>query len=93
MKNVQMLRAKTYHMADKANQVGGVSALCFKTPRAIDLSRALWTNRPEAVTCPKCRAMLKQGRHGARFGGLAVDCLGPNSAGNRGVTGASDAKD
>lgn len=49
---------KTYHRGDKINQHGGVSALCFAKPRAIDLRRALWTNRDEAVTCPKCRLIL-----------------------------------
>ena len=49
---------KPYHMADKVNRKGGVSALCFEKPRAIDLTRALWTNRTEAVTCKKCLAIL-----------------------------------
>jgi hypothetical protein len=49
---------KTYHMAAKINALGDVSALCFKAPRAIDLKRASWTNRPEAVTCPKCKRLL-----------------------------------
>jgi len=49
---------KTYHMADKVNPQGGVSALCFEKPRAIDLIRALWTNRAEAVTCKKCLKIL-----------------------------------
>ncbi len=51
---------KKYHMASKVAQHGGVSALCFVKPRSIDLGRASWTNRPEAVTCIKClRAMKK----------------------------------
>jgi hypothetical protein len=50
---------KTYHYADKVNYQGGVSALCYATPRRIDLKRALWTIRPEAVTCPKCKAKLQ----------------------------------
>ena len=50
-----------YHMADKVNQRGGVSALCFTRPRAISLSRACWTLRPEAVTCKKCLALLEKG--------------------------------
>lgn len=40
---------KKYHMAHKLNGKGGVSALCFQKTGAIDLTRALWTNRPEAV--------------------------------------------
>jgi len=51
---------KLYHMADKVNQRGGVSALCFAKPKAIDLTRALWTNRKEAVTCKKCLAILTE---------------------------------
>lgn len=50
---------KIYHMADKVNQHGGVSALCFKKPRSIDLTRALWTAIKEDVTCKKCKALLK----------------------------------
>jgi len=43
--------AKLYHKAGKMRSDGAVSALCFARPRAIDLTRALWTIRPEAVTC------------------------------------------
>lgn len=50
---------KTYHYGAKVNAAGGVSALCFKVPRAINLKRALWTIRKEAVTCPRCRLALK----------------------------------
>lgn len=49
---------KTVHMADKINQRGGVSALCFLHPRSIDITRSTWTNRTEAVTCPQCQRML-----------------------------------
>lgn len=58
MKNVQALRPKLYHRAAKIDQRGNVSALCFASPRPIDLARATWTNRDEAVTCPKCRALI-----------------------------------
>lgn len=51
---------KKYHRASLVNERGGVSALCFKRPRSINLSHALWTIRDEAVTCPKClRALTK----------------------------------
>jgi hypothetical protein len=53
------LKLKTYHRGDMINQRGGVSALCFVKPKAIDLSKATWTNRDEAVTCPKCLAIMK----------------------------------
>lgn len=51
-------RAKRYHFAAKINSNGDVSAFCFTTPRAINLKVASWTNRAEAVTCPKCRGLL-----------------------------------
>lgn len=50
---------KKYHKAALIRADGGVSALCFKRPRAIDLRRALWTLRDEAVTCPKCLKVLQ----------------------------------
>jgi len=49
---------RKYHMADKVNQHGGVSALCFSKPRAINLNVARWTILPEHVTCKKCKRML-----------------------------------
>ncbi|CAB4190032.1 hypothetical protein UFOVP1193_30 [uncultured Caudovirales phage] len=50
--------AKIYHMASKINQDGGVSALCYAKPKAINLRSASWTNRRTAVTCPKCQRIL-----------------------------------
>jgi hypothetical protein len=50
-------KVRKVHRADKVAENGGVSALCFKRPRAIDLSRASWTIRPEAVTCPRCKKL------------------------------------
>lgn len=52
---------KTYHMADKWGPGGKVSALCFKSPRAINLDVALWTITPEAVTCKKCLQLMAMG--------------------------------
>ena len=52
------LPSKIYHYAAKINAEGGVSALCFVTPRAIDLSRASWTIRENAVTCRKCKRAI-----------------------------------
>ena len=49
---------KLYHFTAKINANGDVSALCYKVPRAINLKIALWTNRSEAVTCPKCKRAL-----------------------------------
>lgn len=50
---------KIYHKADKMSELG-VSALCFKRPQAINLKRALWTLRDEAVTCGKCKKILER---------------------------------
>lgn len=49
---------RLYHFAAKIRDDGAVSPLCAKTPRAIDLTQALWTIRREAVTCPKCLAVM-----------------------------------
>lgn len=57
--------ARKYHMGDKINQRGGVSALCFLKPRSIDLTRACWTNRKEAVTCKKCLILLARSNDGS----------------------------
>jgi hypothetical protein len=53
---------KKYHRADKSDGRGNVSALCFKRPRPIDLSRALWTTDDRAVTCKKCIALIRVAR-------------------------------
>lgn len=52
---------KVYHFAAKFRENGDVSALCYSKPRRINLERGQsWTNRPEAVTCPRCRSKLRQ---------------------------------
>lgn len=53
---------KVYHKGAKINARGDVSALCFETPRAINLKRASWTYRESAVTCPKCQTILRAQR-------------------------------
>lgn len=50
---------RVYHRGYLVNQRGGVSALCFKSPRAISLGKATWTNRDEAVSCPKCLKVME----------------------------------
>lgn len=50
-------KPKIYHRAYLMS-AQGVSALCFRRPRSIDLRRATWTNRDEAVTCKKCLAII-----------------------------------
>jgi hypothetical protein len=51
---------KKYHMVDKVNPRGDISALCFRKPHPIDLKIALWTIRKEAVTCEACLQKLKR---------------------------------
>ena len=43
-------RQRIRHRAAKISCTGAVSALCFKTPHAIDMKRASWTLGDEAVT-------------------------------------------
>lgn len=51
---------KVYHFAAKFTRDGNASALCYKRPRVISHKEGQsWTIRPDAVTCPKCRAALK----------------------------------
>lgn len=59
------------HRGDKIDPKGRVSALCFPKPRAIDMKRATWVMTDDAVTCPKCRALILA-RHEP-----------PNAGGNR----------
>lgn len=51
---------KIYHMADKVNGKGGVSALCFGRLQAINLRVVGWVTREDAVTCPKCLKIISQ---------------------------------
>jgi hypothetical protein len=60
-------RVKPVHMAKLVSPEGDISPLCAKAPRAIDLRKATWTNRPEAVTCRRCKSLLKSG-DGAKSG-------------------------
>ena len=48
------------HRGDKIDPRGRVSALCFPKPRAIDMKRATWVMTDDAVTCPKCRALIAE---------------------------------
>ncbi len=47
---------KIVHRASLIRADGGVSALCYRRPRAIRLGVASWTLIDSAVTCPKCRS-------------------------------------
>lgn len=51
--------AKVYHRAHLMDDNGNVSALCFAKPHPIDLSKATWTNRDEAVTYKKCLTCIR----------------------------------
>lgn len=47
---------KVYHIAKHFSDDGHVSALCYKTPRSIPISRGQsWVLEPDRATCPKCR--------------------------------------
>lgn len=46
------------HKAAQVDMNGRVSALCFMAVRPINMKRATWTLRDEAVTCPKCRGWI-----------------------------------
>lgn len=48
------------HFAHLIRPDGGISALCFLRPRAINLKKASWTNRSSAVTCGKCLEVIKR---------------------------------
>ena len=48
------------HMADKVNARGDVSALCFPTPRAINMKRETWVTDQKAVTCEKCLMLIRR---------------------------------
>lgn len=52
-------RQRVYHFTAKVRCDGAMSALCYRRPRPINLRLALWTIREEAVTCPKCKALLE----------------------------------
>ena len=49
---------RMFHRGAKVNRHGRVTALCFVRPHGIDMTRATWTIRDEAVTCPKCKALI-----------------------------------
>ena len=53
---------KKYHYANKINENGDVSALCFKNLKKINLNFECWTIRKEAVTCKKCLAKLAESK-------------------------------
>jgi hypothetical protein len=56
--------AKIVHKAGKINENGHVSALCFRKPRPIDLTRASWTLVDKFVTCGHCKQQLNDQQRG-----------------------------
>jgi len=60
--NYHKVQKKIVHRAKLISPDGDVSPLCAKKPKPIDLSRAIWTIIDEAVTCPRCRKAIKEGR-------------------------------
>lgn len=58
-----MLPGKRYHLARFVNAKGGVSPWCAKRPRAINLSKALWTICVEDANCKACLKAFA--RHGS----------------------------
>lgn len=54
-----MYGTKVVHRAAKWDDEGRVSPLCANPPRALSRHQR-WTNRDEAVTCPRCRAAIKE---------------------------------
>lgn len=67
MKDLQLLELvcpplpsiRMRHKGDKINSKGGVSALCFDRPRAINMKKATWVMGDDGVTCPKCLAIMR----------------------------------
>ena len=53
---------KIRHRAKLISTKGDVSPLCASFPKKINLKKESWTNRDEAVTCPKCLALMKAGK-------------------------------
>lgn len=54
-----LVPTRVRHRGDKIDPKGRVSALCYPKPRAIDMKRATWVMTDEAVTCPKCLALIR----------------------------------
>lgn len=50
------------HRGSKINARGCVSALCFPMPRAINMRCETWVLSDDAVTCPKCLALILSNR-------------------------------
>lgn len=57
---VRRIKPKPIHRAKLISPDGRVSPLCAAKPRAINLKRASWSNRDEAVTCPRCLKIIAE---------------------------------
>jgi len=54
MKNVNLPTIRPYHRAKLIGPNGEVSPLCANEPKALDLSKGMWTISDKAVTCRAC---------------------------------------
>jgi len=54
-----VLPAKIYHRAKLINSRGGVSPLCAKVPKSLNLKREMWTIVDRDVTCPRCLEKIR----------------------------------
>lgn len=58
--DLAILPEKIRHRWHLISEHGDVSPLCASKPRKINLERESWTNRDEAVTCPRCLAAMRK---------------------------------
>ena len=49
---------KKVHLAQLISNTGGVSPLCAKKPRRLNLKKASWTLVKKLVTCKRCLALI-----------------------------------
>ena len=58
------LYKRTYHKANKINQFGQASAICYKSPRPIPKKERFVMFINEGVNCPKCLKIISnEGQH------------------------------
>lgn len=58
-------KIRPYHLGVLVNKNGDVSALCFKKPRNINLTKEWLTTIENGVNCKKCLAIMKQKQEAA----------------------------
>lgn len=57
-------RKRKYHLANFVSKNGDMSALCFPSPRKINLKVASWTIQKSQVTCKKCLEIIAKRGNG-----------------------------